>query len=223
VGSVFATLFQLGGALSILGGLAGDRLQRRTGRGRALVSAVGVLAAVPFYVVLFFVPMKIKVPDGASSGDVILAVISDVFTEPTVGFCLATAIFALALTSANSPNWFAMIADVNPPEHRGTVYSLGNLVNGVGRAGGNALVGVVFRSLASAFPPPLNYAVGLAAFQFFFIPTGVMYWLASRTVTQDMADTHAALLAARASAGEPPAQDSESSQGEADEISVPRP
>jgi hypothetical protein len=89
---------------------------------------------------------------------------------------------------------------VNPPEHRGTVYSLGNLVNGVGRAGGNALVGVAFRALATAFPPPLNYAVGLAAFQFFFIPTGIMYWLASRTVGKDMADTHATLLAARASA-----------------------
>jgi MFS family permease len=200
VGSVFATLFQLGGALSILGGLAGDRLQRRTSRGRALVASVGVLAAVPFYVVLFFVPMRINVPDGAGAGAVIRAVLTDVFTEPTVGACLATAVFALALTSANSPNWFAMIADVNPPEHRGTVYSLGNLVNGFGRAGGNALIGVAFRALATAFPPPLNYAVGLAGFQFFFIPTGIMYWLASRTVTKDMADTHAALLAARASA-----------------------
>ncbi|MFI5936889.1 MFS transporter [Actinoplanes sp. NPDC051494] len=193
VGSVFATLFQLGGALSIIGGLIGDRLQRRTPRGRALVAAVGILAAVPFYVVLYFVPFRIDVPDGGGSGAIISAVLRNVVTEPTVGFSLAVAIFALALTSANSPNWFAMIADVNPPEHRGTVYSLGNLVNGVGRAGGNALVGVAFRGLAGAFPPPLNYAVGLAVFQVFFIPTGVMYWLASRTVARDMAETHAAL------------------------------
>jgi MFS transporter, Spinster family, sphingosine-1-phosphate transporter len=196
VGSIFATLFQLGGALSILGGLAGDRLQRRTPRGRALVAAVGVLAAVPFYVVLFFVPMKIDVPDGAGAGAVVRAVLTDVVTEPSVGFCLAIAVFALMLTSANSPNWFALIADVNPPEHRGTVYSLGNLVNGFGRAGGNAVVAVVFRALSGVFPPPLNYAVGLAGFQLFFLPTGVMYWLASRTVAKDLADTHAALLAA---------------------------
>ncbi|MGK5681224.1 MFS transporter [Actinoplanes sp. URMC 104] len=195
VGSVFATLFQLGGALSILGGLAGDRLQRRTPRGRALVAAVGILAAVPFYIVLFFAPITIDVPDGAGAGTIITSVLTDVFTEPTVGICLATAVFALMLTSANSPNWFALIADVNPPEHRGTVYSLGNLVNGFGRAGGNVLVALAFRGLAGAFPPPLNYAAGLAAFQLLWVPTGVMFWLASRTVARDMADTHAALLA----------------------------
>jgi MFS transporter, Spinster family, sphingosine-1-phosphate transporter len=157
---------------------------------------------VPLYVVLFFVPMRIDVPEGAGTPAVIGAVLAGVVTEPTVGACLATAVLALALTSANSPNWFAMIGDVNPPEHRGTVYSLGNLVNGVGRASGNALVAVAFRSLSTAFPPPVNYAVGLAAFQLFFVPTGIMYWLASRTVGKDMADTHAALLAARTAAEE---------------------
>ncbi|MCZ7435775.1 MFS transporter [Micromonospora sp. WMMC241] len=197
VGSVFATLFQLGGVLSIVGGLVGDALQRRTPSGRALVAAVGILAAVPFYLVLFFVPIHIDVPDGAGSGAVVAAVLSSVLTEPTVGLSLLTAVVALALTSANSPNWFALIADVNPPEHRGTVYSLGNLVNGVGRAAGNGLVGVAFAALRVAFPPPLNYAVGLAAFQLFFVPTGIMYWLAARTSPRDIAQVHD-LLHARA-------------------------
>lgn len=190
VGSVFATLFQLGGVLSIVGGLVGDALQRRTPRGRALVAAVGILAALPFYLVLFFVPVRIDVPDGAGAGAVVRAVLASVVTEPTVGLSLLTAVVALALTSANSPNWFALIADVNPPEHRGTVYSLGNLVNGVGRAAGNGLVGVAFHGLRAAFPPPLNYAVGLAAFQLFFIPTGIMYWLASRTSPDDISNVH---------------------------------
>ncbi|SBT46528.1 MFS transporter [Micromonospora auratinigra] len=186
VGSVFATLFQLGGVFSIVGGLAGDALQRRTPSGRALVAAVGILAAVPFYLVLFLVPMRIEVPDGGGTGAVVGAVLTSVFTEPTVGLSLLTALLALALTSANSPNWFALIADVNPPEHRGTVYSLGNLVNGIGRAAGNGLVGVAFHGLRAAFPPPLNYAVGLAVFQLFFIPTGFMYWLAARTSPRDI-------------------------------------
>ncbi|MDI5940260.1 MFS transporter, partial [Micromonospora sp. DH15] len=172
--------------LSIVGGLVGDAVQRRTPRGRALVAAVGILAALPFYLVLFFVPLRIDVPDGGSTGAVVGAVLASVVTEPTVGLSLLTAVFALALTSANSPNWFALIADVNPPEHRGTVYSLGNLVNGVGRAAGNGLVGVAFHALRAAFPPPLNYAVGLAVFQLFFVPTGVMYWLASRTSPRDI-------------------------------------
>lgn len=190
VGSVFATLFQLGGVFSILGGLAGDALQRRTPSGRALVAAVGILAAVPFYLVLFLVPIRVDVPDGGGSGAVVGAVLASVFTEPTVGLSLLTALLALALTSANSPNWFALIADVNPPEHRGTVYSLGNLVNGVGRAAGNGLVAVAFGALRAAFPPPLNYAVGLAVFQLFFIPTGFMYWLAARTSPRDIEQVH---------------------------------
>lgn len=197
VGSVFATLFQLGGALSIVGGLVGDALQRRTPRGRALVAAFGVLAAVPFYLVLFFIPIDIDVPDGSGGGAVITAVLGSVLTEPTVGLSLLTAVIALALTSANSPNWFALIADVNPPEHRGTVYSLGNLANGVGRAAGNGLVGVAFHGLRAAFPPPLNFAVGLAAFQLFFVPTGIMYWLASRSSPRDIGAVHD-LLSVRA-------------------------
>ena len=190
VGSIFATMFQLGGVLSIVGGLVGDRLQRRTPRGRALVAAVGILAAVPFYLVLFFVPFKIDVPENAGTGAVVGAALASVVTEPTVGLSLLLAIVALALTSANSPNWFALIADINPPEYRGTVYSLGNLTNGVGRAIGNGLIPVAFAVLASRYPSPLNYAVGLAAFQLFFIPTGIMYWQASRTAPRDIADVH---------------------------------
>jgi MFS family permease len=193
IGSVFATLFQLGGVLSIVGGLVGDRLQRRTPRGRALVAAFGVLAAVPFYAVLFFVPMRVDVSEPAGRLDIIGAVLASVVSEPTVAACFFAALLAIALTSANSPNWFALIADVNPPENRGTVYSLGNLVNGVGRSAGNALVGVAFRALAGAFPPPLNYALGLALFQLFFVPTGIMYYLASRTAPRDIAEVRQTL------------------------------
>ncbi|NUT33845.1 MAG: MFS transporter [Hamadaea sp.] len=186
VGTIFATLFQLGGVLSIVGGLIGDRLQRRTPRGRALVAAVGVLGGIPFYVILFFLPLRVDIPADAGAGGVTAAVLTSIVTEPLMGLSALLAVIALALTSANSPNWFALIADVNLPEHRGTVYSVGNLANGVGRAAGNSLVGVTFGALARALPPPWNYATGLALFQIFFIPTGIMYWLASKTAPRDI-------------------------------------
>ena len=72
---------------------------------------------------------------------------------------------------------------------------MGNLVNSVGRAAGNALVGAVFAGLARALPPPLNYAVGLALFQVFFLPTGVMYLLAARAAPGDIATVRRTLQA----------------------------
>jgi MFS family permease len=186
IGSVYATLFQLGAALSILGGLIGDRLQRRTLRGRAMVASIGILGGIPFYMVLFFVPIRLDVGDGAGTGDVVTGVLASIVEQPLMTVSFLTALVALSLTSANSPNWYALITEVNPPEHRGTVYSLGNLVNGFGRAAGNGLVGLVFRSLR--IPPPYNFAVGLAVFQLFFIPTGIMYWLASRSSPKDITD-----------------------------------
>ncbi|WP_326943686.1 MFS transporter [Amycolatopsis sp. NBC_01307] len=186
VGSAFAAVFQLGGVLSVFGGVVGDRLQRRSLRGRAMVASVGVLAGIPFYVVLFFLPLRISIAAGAGTGDVLRAIVGSLLTEPTVGISFLMALLALALTSANSPNWLALIADVNLPEHRAIVYSAGNLVNSLGRSAGNGVVGAVFGVLAPALPPPLNYAVGLAAFQLFFIPTGVMYYCASRTVPMDV-------------------------------------
>ncbi|WP_433085317.1 MFS transporter [Dactylosporangium sp. CA-052675] len=196
VGGLLAIMFQLGGVLSIVGGLLGDRWQRRDLGGRAKVAAIGMLAGVPLYVLLFFAPIGLPEPRGRPALQIVLG---SLFTSPGLLGAFLLAVVALALTSANSPNWFALIADVNPPEHRGTVYSMGNLVNGVGRAAGNGLVGAVFAALARSFPPPANLAIGLAVFQVFFIPTGIMYWLASRTSPKDIREVHE-LLRGRAAA-----------------------
>ena len=194
VGSLLAVLFQLGGILSVVGGQLGDRLQRRDPGGRAKVAAVGILGGIPLYIVLFVMPLHIPRP---GSGGVLIAVLKGLVTSPTLAIAFVCALLALALTSANSPNWFALNVDVNPPEHRGSVYAVGNLANGIGRSRGNSLVAAVFPALATRFPPPMTVAVGLAIFQVFFIPTGIMYWLASRTSPKDI-DTVRELLRARA-------------------------
>ncbi|HEY8471941.1 MAG TPA: MFS transporter [Natronosporangium sp.] len=203
VGSVFTILVLIGGVLSLPGGLIGDRLQRRTPRGRALVASVGVFAAVPLFLVLIFVPLRLDLPvDETDRSAIVAGVARSLVTEPVMTATFLTALVAMGLISAQSPNWYALVAEVNPPEHRGTVFSAGNLVNGVGRAAGADLVVRTFEALARPLPLPLNYAVGLAAFQLCFIPTGVMYYLASRSSPRDLA-TVDRLLTERAGEGVP--------------------
>lgn len=194
VGAVFGAIFQLGGVTSILAGHLGDRLQRRSTRARAAISAAGVLGAIPFFVTFFFIPLRgLDIPTDEGSVAIVLATLASVVTNPYAGAAFLLCLVAVILTSADSPNWFALISDVNLPEHRGTVFGIANLSNGVSRAVGNGLTVPVAGLLATSFAAPLNYAVGLALFQVFFVPTGLCYWMASRTCPDDIARVRAVL------------------------------
>ncbi len=187
VGSVFGALFQIGGVTSILSGYLGDRFQQRTPRARALVSMVGILGAIPFFVTFFFVPLTgLDIPPDQGSIGIVLSTLASVVTNPYAASAFLLSVLALAFTSADSPNWYALISDVNLPEHRGTVFGLGNLSNGLSRTLGNGLTVVAAGLLTSRFGPPLNYAIGLTVFQVFFIPTGLCYWMASKTCATDI-------------------------------------
>lgn len=199
VGSLFGAITQVGGATSILAGLLGDHWQRRNLSGRALLSAIGILGAIPFYVTLFFLPLTgLEIPE-AGAGAVTAAVLKSFFTNGWAALSFFVALMALTLTSVDAPNWYALIGDVNLPEHRGTVYALGNLANGVGSSIGNGLTGVAFASLTAWLAPPVSQALGLALFQLFFIPTGLMYLQAARTTPGDITEVRA-ILAARGKA-----------------------
>jgi len=193
IGSVFATVFQLGGALSIIGGVVGDRRQRRRPGGRAQVAGWALMAAVPLYLLLFALPFRVSVAPGSATAGVVRQVLFSLVTEPSIALCFVLAVLAAGLTSAASPNWYALVGDVNPPEHRATVFSLGNLANGVGRGTGTALVPLVFRAVSGFAPPPLNYALGLALGQLLFVPTGLLYLRAARTAPHDIAALDAML------------------------------
>lgn len=194
VGTLFGVIFQLGGITSIASGWLGDRLQRRSDKARAIISATGIIAAVPFFIVFFFIPLTgLDIPADGGTGAVVAATFRSVVTNPFVAASFAVSLIALTFTSADSPNWFALITDVNLPEHRGTIFGLGNLVNGVGRSIGNGLTGFAADRLAAAFATPANYSVGLALFQVFFLPTGYCYWRASRTCGADIAEVRATL------------------------------
>ncbi len=192
VGGLLGAVFRIGGLFSILAGYIGDRMQRHNLAARAQISAIGLLGAIPFFLVFFFLPLAgIEVTPGAGTAQLIPEVLRELVTNPFVAGAFVTSVLALAFTSADSPNNFALISDVNFPEHRGTVFGLQNLVNGLGRSAGNALTGPVAGALERALVPPLNWAVGLALFQVFFLPAGWMYWRAADSSPGDIRETRA--------------------------------
>ena len=194
VGGIYAAMFQVAAVSSIAAGWLGDRWQRRDLRGRAFLSMIGVLGAIPFFLAFFFVPLTgLDVQEGASSWDLALQSIGNLASAPLVGLAFGLAVVAAILTSADSPNWFALISDVNLPEHRGTVFGLGNFANGMGRFAGNWLTGITAASLITAFAAPLNYAIALAMFQVGFLPTGYAYWKASTVCETDIESVRSTL------------------------------
>lgn len=196
VGGLFAAIFTVGALFSILAGHIGDRIQRRTLRGRAIVSAVGILGAIPFFLVFFWVPLRgLEVTDGADTITLAGEVLASLVTNPWAAIAFVSGVAAIALTSADSPNWFALITDVNLPEHRGTVFGVGNLANGVGRSIGTALTGPVATALERSVPAPFNWALGLTLFQVFFLPTGWCYWKASQTCPADIEEVRTTMTA----------------------------
>jgi MFS family permease len=196
VGGLFAAIFTVGALFSILAGHIGDRMQRRTLRGRAIVSAVGILGAIPFFLVFFWVPLRgLEVTEGAGTITLIGEVLASLVTNPWALAAFVSGVGAIALTSADSPNWFALITDVNLPEHRGTVFGVGNLTNGIGRSIGSALTGPVAQALERSVPAPYNWALGLTFFQVFFLPTGWCYWKASQSCPADIEEVRETMTA----------------------------
>ena len=194
VGGIFVAIFQIGGLFSILAGHLGDRWQARDPAGRAKLSSIGIFGAIPFFVGFFFIPLRgLEIdPEGSTLG---LAgdVLTSLMTNPWAAGAFVLALGAAALTGADSPNKFALISDVNLPEHRGTVFGVTELASGIGRSAGTGLTGLLAGTVEKALPPPLNFAVGLAAFQAFFLPTGYLYLRAIRTTPDDIAAVSNAL------------------------------
>ncbi len=137
VGGWFTFFFAAGALFSILAGHVGDRWQRRNLSGRAYVSMIGVLGAIPFFLLFFWIPLRgLQVTEGAGSFTLLGEVLVALFTNPWVTASFLSVIIAIALTSADSPNWFALMSEVNLPEHRGTIFGSAEVVNGIGRGTG---------------------------------------------------------------------------------------
>lgn len=183
-------VLQLGGVISLLWGWAGDRLQRRWPQVRSLLAAYGFWAAIPCYTLLFWVPLAASTD---SSGNPLAIVQQQISQNPWWALAVLAATLATIAQATNAPNWYALVCEVNLPEHRGTAFSFITFANNVGRALGTILVAATFDWLARSLPAPTNYALGLTLFQLFFIPAGLCFWFAARTTLRDAAAVQATL------------------------------
>lgn len=188
IGNLFVTLFGVGGFLAIPAGHIGDWWQRRNPRGRAILGAIGLLGSIPFLILLFFLPLKgVIIPADGNVLQISGAVLVSLVTNGWVALAFVTALIGIALLSAESPNWAALITDVNLPEHRGTVVGFSRLF----RAAANALsvgsTGMAIGRLTAVYPAPTNYAFGLSLFQLIVIPAGLCYLVIARTAPADIA------------------------------------
>ena len=190
IAALLWVILQLGGIVSLVWGWLGDRLRRRSAGVRARLAAVGFWAAVPCYVVLFWVPLPVA---GPVVGDAAAVMLAQLGRNAWWWLAVLGATLGVIAQSANAPNWFALLSETNLPEHRGTAYSFVTLSNNLGRALGALLVGASFDWLARALPSPANYALGLTLFQLFFIPAGFCFWRAARTSPADIAAVQATL------------------------------
>ena len=181
VGSLLAVMVNVAGIWSLLGGYLGDWWHERDLRGRALLSSATLLAGVPFYLAMLLVPLPAALGPGGGL---------------TAGLNLAlVAVLAVGLTSANGPNWMALINDVNPPEHRGTMMGIVSMVNGLARALGNAGTGVVIAALAGVLTPPWGHTAAMGLFMLAFIPSALCFLRAAKWLPGDITATRAALAA----------------------------
>jgi len=190
-GNLYSLLFQAGFYFAILAGYLGDRWQQRSLGGRARLAMIATLAAVPFQIAVFFIPLRdLNLPEQSGVVAVSLATLMSIVTNPWVVTTFALALVAVAFSSADIANRRALLTDVNLPEHRGTAVGLLTVSIGIGLAMGNALAGISFDYFAVArqIGPPMNYAMGLALFQLLFIPAGLAYYQLTKTTAPDIAE-----------------------------------
>ena len=180
-------IFQIGGMTSAYFGHLGDQLQKKTFKGRALLTAVFVFLTMPLYILMFFIPLDhLSLPNDHNALSVLVSLITQIFTNPWITLLFALSLLASAAQSANTPNWLALITDVNLPEHRGTAFSVANLFNSLGRTVGNVGVGIVLGIVSTSYHEPYSYMITLSLLQLFLVPSAFSYILMANQNVSDI-------------------------------------
>ncbi|MFX3617749.1 MAG: MFS transporter [Sporolactobacillus sp.] len=187
VAAFLCGIFQVGGMLSSFFGHLGDVLQKRSYKARALLTAAFVLITMPLYILLFVFPIdNLNLPHTTNSVLLFVSLISQLFTNPWILTLFVISLFASAAQSANTPNWLALITDVNLPEHRGAVFSIANLSNSLGRTVGNLGMSAILAIISLYHHGPLDYILTMSLLQLPLIPSALCYYFMAKYNVRDI-------------------------------------
>jgi MFS family permease len=146
-----------------------------------------MFASIPFYIVMYCIPMNnLALPSGDNAISILFALLRQIIVNPWVGSIFILSFIACQALSANTPNWLALITDVNLPEDRGAAFSIANLANGIGRTIGNAAIGILLGVISAYAKEPVNYIITMCLFTLFFVPAGILYLKMSRHNKRDI-------------------------------------
>lgn len=187
-------LFQLGGLTSAFWGYLGDVFQKKTYKGRALLTSIFVFLTMPFYIVMFLLPMNnLSLPSSNNPVIIFGALLKQIAVNPSMTTIFLLSFLASAAQSANTPNWLALITDVNLPEHRGTAFSISNLANSLGRTLGNVGVGLLLSIVSIHAIEPNNYIITLIIFELALLPSSFCYVIMAKYNVKDIGDVKSIL------------------------------
>lgn len=187
-------LFQIGGLSSAFFGYLGDVSQRKTYKGRALLTSFFVFITAPLYLAMFITPMNNLVLINSNNPYLILiSILKQIIINPWMTIMFVLSVLASAAQSANTPNWLALITDVNLPEHRGTAFSVANIASSLGRTVGNVGVGYLFATVSKYIKEPNSYMITLIIFQLFLIPSALLYIKMAKSNAKDISEVKSTL------------------------------
>ena len=156
----------------LLGGWAGDRLYRKSPRLVPLLCAVAVAAGIiPGHLLM---TMRLSPNLGGSA-----------WVYPIV-FCVVTGV----IVTIPSANIKAMLLNVNPPEHRGSVFGIHNITDSVGRGIGPAIGGLLIASR--------GYLYAMLFSVYMWVPCAILYAAMALTIGKDLEKLRSHLRTKRA-------------------------
>ncbi|MFX0071342.1 MAG: MFS transporter [Candidatus Hermodarchaeota archaeon] len=191
VASIFAGMVGIGYILgNVIISRLGDALFRRNKKNRARLATVCMILAIPLCIIMLFLLQPVRVselginyPDRIPAGETwkyIILTVQQIFTVyPNYVWYFIFGLIGATLGAAPVSNKNAIMIDVNMPEHKGTSASFFNLSEQVGK-GVTLLISFMLLSWLGSIFNMLLFSI------FFWIPAAFFWFLASRSVEEDM-------------------------------------